>query len=328
MPIRKCENCKKEFTKKSTYDYHIKRKKKCDFVEEIVVDPEEAEIAPTNSAFTQNYSSDDLQEDDPPIVVLKDSKKAEKNKKEHRCGKCKKSFARIYNLNRHIANKSCYTEQDKPILDRLLKEFAEFKKANEKLAKENKELKNEIKKITIQNGQNVSIVSNNKNSNIVNANNHHNTNSNNIIVVNYGKEDMGKIDEADILRCMRMGFQSATQMTELTHFNQKYPENHNIYISSLKDKYAMIYRDGGWQTVIEKEAIHQLYNSKRDYIEDNMEGFFDQLLDSQKKSLRRWLDTDDCSEQIKNIKNNIRLVLYNKRRIPIETHRKMLPLTE
>ena len=60
--------------------------------------------------------------------------------------------------------------------------------------------------------------------------------NNNIVLIGYGKEDLAKIDKKDILKSLKKGFYSTIQLTESVHFNPKYPEYHNVYISNIKDK--------------------------------------------------------------------------------------------
>ena len=43
------------------------------------------------------------------------------------------------------------------------------------------------------------------------------------------------IDNGDILKCLKKGFYSTIYLTEAVHFNPKYPEYHNVYISNIKD---------------------------------------------------------------------------------------------
>ena len=41
----------------------------------------------------------------------------------------------------------------------------------------------------------------------------------------------------------------------MIHFDPKKPENHNIYISNLKNGYIMVYDDGKWDTKNREEVI-------------------------------------------------------------------------
>tara|TARA_B110000908_G_C10091273_1_gene374126 strand:+ start:58 stop:309 length:252 start_codon:yes stop_codon:yes gene_type:complete len=79
----------------------------------------------------------------------------------------------------------------------------------------------------------------------------------------------------------------------------------------------MIYDGKEWTLTRKAELIERLYENKRDYIEDNMDEFIESLSHSQTKALERWLKTDDTHNKIKEIKEKIKLLLYNKRDIII-----------
>ena len=66
-----------------------------------------------------------------------------------------------------------------------------------------------------------------------------------------------------------------------------YPEYHNIYISNIKDKYAMLYDGNNWALTKRIELINRLYEDKKNYIEDIMEEFIDSLNNSQVIALQR-----------------------------------------
>jgi hypothetical protein len=160
----------------------------------------------------------------------------------------------------------------------------------------------------------------NTNSNVQN-NTHCTVNNgtvNNIYLVGYGKEDMSKIDRKDILKGMRLGFNSTLEMIDTIHFNPKYPEYHNVYISSMKNKYAMMYDGSNWTLVMKDDLIDKMYDNKRNYIEENMDDFLDSLTRSQINALHRWLAVDDDHHYVKKIKNDIKLLLYNKRQFALE----------
>ena len=220
-------------------------------------------------------------------------------KKKYKCRYCDDKFTTDNSMYRHMKH-SCQVkkEEDKKknmIFERLIK-----------LEEENKELKKEMKKIKQVN-------------NITNNNNKINNGTiNNIVLIGHGKEDLTKIDNSDILKCLKKGFYSTIYLTEAVHFNPKYPEYHNVYISNIKDKYAMMYDGKEWSLTRKTELIDRLYEDKRNYIEDNMEYFLETLSKSQIRALERWLNTDDEHDKIKEVKDKIKLLLYNKREVVID----------
>ena len=213
-------------------------------------------------------------------------------------------------------------EENKKLL-KIEDEYKIFKKENKLVKKENRLLKQEIKRIkksvkNIKTGNTTTNnTTNNNNNKINNGTINKGTINNNIVLIGYGKEDLAKIDKKDILKSLKKGFYSTIQLTEAVHFNPKYPEYHNVYISNIKDKYAMMYDGKEWTLTRKAELIERLYENKRDYIEDNMDEFIESLSQSQTRALERWLKTDDNHNKIKEIKDKIKLLLYNKRDIII-----------
>ena len=139
--------------------------------------------------------------------------------------------------------------------------------------------------------------------------------NNNITIMAYGKEDYNKIDRVDLLRGLRTGFNSTFNLIDTVHFNPKYPEFHNVYISSMKNKYAMMYDGSDWTLVMKDDLIDKLYDDKRNYIEENLEDFLESLTKSQVDALHRWMEADESHPYIQKIKNDIKLLLYNKRKL-------------
>ena len=235
-------------------------------------------------------------------------------KREYECKYCNKGFTTSANMYRHMKH-SCKIKQQNDtekenILDRLLylenanKELAETsKKEIYQLKKENIGLKKKVNKLA-------KVINNNPRTTNINRGT-----INNIILVGYGKEDISKIDRNEVIKALRNGFNSSVKLTETLHFNPKYPQYHNVYISNMKDKYAMAYDGKEWNLTIKEDIINKIYDDKKNYIEENLDDFVKSLSSSRKNALDRWLETNDEDEKITKIKNEIKLLLYNKRNL-------------
>lgn len=223
------------------------------------------------------------------------------------CEYCDKSFTTTMSKNRHIKN-SCKNKPDGD-KEKIYEQLLVMKNEIEQLKKENKKLR----KI-----QNNGIVAHNS---TINSMTNHGTvnNINNILLIGYGKEDISKIDKNDLLKGIRSGFNSTLKLTDSIHFNPKFPEYHNVYISSMKNKYAMMYDGDDWTLVTKDELIDKLYDDKKNYIEENLDDFIESLSESQKKALERWMELDDDHIKVKQIKEKLKLLLYNKRDVPLKT---------
>ena len=291
----KCSKCDKEFTSKQNLVYH-ENKKVCDRMGKNIC-----------SFCERQYST--------PFSLCRHKKTCKKKNKKDEDRSDKTDDKTCDEIKEE---RTTYNDGDiKEIFERLLK-----------LEQENNVLKKELnEKNNAQNTQNVKkVVKNTKNTqNINNTQNTNNgtINNNNIILVGYGKEDMSKIDYDDIIKSVSYGFNSPLEMIDTVHFNPKYPEFHNVYISNMKNEYAMKYDGEAWTLVPKQEAVEGLYNSKRNYIEENIDEFVGSLSPSKMNALNRMLDANDSHEYVKKIKNYIKLLLYNKRNIVIDTKNKI-----
>lgn len=274
-----------------------------------------------------------------------------REQKKFNCKHCDKKFTTKISMYRHIRT-SCKTKKKEDQEKNKMNEFFSEKKKseiyeqllkleedNEKLKEDNEKLKEKDKIIedlrnvveqfksnkasdtqTINNTNNANTTNNTNTTNNVNINN----GVQNIVLIGYGKEDLSKIDKDELISCFRSGFQSSMKLTDVLHFNPKYPEYHNVYIKSMKNRYGMIYDGQNWNLILKNDLIDKIYNKNMYYIEDNLDSFCDSLSDDQVRALHRWLDIeDDDDERIQTIKDSIKLSLYNKRRIPIETTKKI-----
>ena len=227
--------------------------------------------------------------------------------KKFACKYCSVGFLSKSTMYRHIRKYCKIKKQDdikkEDIFEQLLCAHASNKKKIDMLKKENYVLKKKVNKL-VKEKTTTNVITNINRGTV-----------NNIILVGYGKEDLSRIDRNDVIKALHNGFNSSVKLTETLHFNPKYPEYHNVYISNMKDKYAMTYDGNDWNLTIKENLINKIYDDKKNYIEDNLDDFVDSLSASRKKALDRWLETDDDDEKISKIKNEIKLLLYNKRNL-------------
>jgi hypothetical protein len=191
---------------------------------------------------------------------------------------------------------------------------------NKKLETDNKKLKKDVRVIKATSDK-IAVITPNTINNKCTTNNNINTGTvvnATINLVGYGNEDLSKISKVDILKALQTGYKSTIKLTEAVHFNPDFPEYHNIYISNMKDKYAMMHDGKQWTLTTKEDLISKIYEDKKSYIEENLEEFVKSLHPSRKRALARWLDTDDEDKKIKEIKENIKLLLYNSKNMIID----------
>ena len=170
----KCENCEKNFNRKSNWEYHITNKKRpCNKVKSIIdVDiilqhknsssvssSESSESSNTNSKSSNRHKNltknqTDITDIDKKIEQVQEQMNENDNlyKKLHICRYCCKEFTRIDNLSRHIINRRCeilklQKQQKENIFVSLLKEEEINNDAKTKL--------NELNDLTIISKKNI-----------------------------------------------------------------------------------------------------------------------------------------------------------------------------
>ena len=80
------------------------------------------------------------------------------------------------------------------------------------------------------------------NTNNTNTNNLIINNFNNVKLLNYVDTDYSHLTDTDYAKCVKDCNHCVKTLIEMVHFNKDKPENMNIYIASMKDKYIMVIR--------------------------------------------------------------------------------------
>ena len=166
------------------------------------------------------------------------------------CKYCGKDFTRQFNLIRHI-DKNCRVKKEndnkmEELMTRLIKIEESDKKNKEEIAKLKEE--NDKYKKMINNTQN----------NVVGTQNIQN-NTINVRINAYGNEDSSKITINDYKRILGRGMNSVPVFVEKLHFDKNTPENHNVYISNLRDEYVLMFDGKIWRLKDRDDALQQLY---------------------------------------------------------------------
>ena len=237
---------------------------------------------------------------------------------ELKCIFCDKVFKHRSSLSRHVA-KSCkqnkkenfqqladlMNEKDE-IIEKNLKQINEnnneleiYKKVINKLEKQIDKISNKLQIKNINNG------------NLIIGNQIFNTI--NIQLLNYNKTDYDFLTDSDYIKCLQENNHCVKSLIEKVHFNKNKPENMNIFISSIKGRFIMVYRDNKWQVKTRKEQIDDLYECNELMLGNWFEEYhkkYPHVI----KSFKRYLQNKENDDEfISNIKDEILLMLYNKR---------------
>lgn len=111
----------------------------------------------------------------------------------------------------------------------------------------------------------------NFNNNNINCNNKI---TNNIMVNNYGEENINYITDKVLKKLLYYPASAIPRLIAMKHFNPKYPENHNIKITNIHDKFAKRYKNGKWSIEDKKAVIGELVDDGFAHYDDfkNLKG--------------------------------------------------------
>jgi len=133
---------------------------------------------------------------------------------------------------------------------------------------------------------------------------------NNITLLPYRQTDVSHLTDDDYKRCIKKVNHCVKTLIEKIHFNPEKPENMNIYISNMKDKYLMIYDGANWNLANKKDEINRLYEDKEMLLEEWLDTNPDAEL---KDKFLRYLKNKDIEDCLLQFKEDIKLMLYNSR---------------
>lgn len=182
---------------------------------------------------------------------------------------------------------------------------------------------NKIKKKTSINNTNNT---NNNSNNINNSNNTTNNTTYNFTLNAYGEENRSYITDNDYLKCFDKGIECVDEYIKLKHFNPNHPENHNVFLPNLQLSYYKKYDGLKFIKVLINKTI-------QDIIEDNFMELDDKWYELNEKiehvSLNRYkifinrYDGDERDTILKDLSDNIKLLLNNEKSMPIKIQKSL-----
>ena len=309
-----CNNCKKEFIQKNDLERHTKRKFKC---ESLITDDIKDDIFNSANSAKKQYNTTINQ---PKKVILYNDVY-----NPLKCKNCEKIFARSDNLKKHL-NGRCKTRNNNKIIDLLLQQ-----------QEENKQMKNDIitlttkitdleSKIKVEPSTEIAINKTNITNNTMITNNN--------ITLKFGEENASSIlSKKDIQYIVNAKIDNILPRSiEITHFNKKYPQLQNVYISDKKMQTGTIYNGSKFELKKITNIINDLITNHQDNLFDylNMDGL--DIDDKKREAIDDIIDNfhkmdDSINDNERNKYNefvkNIKLVLYNNKDTVINTQKKI-----
>lgn len=126
-------------------------------------------------------------------------------------------------------------------------------------------------------------------------------------ILPYRNTDTSHLTDEDFIQCVNQP-NCVKHLIEKIHFNPTKPENMNVYITNLKDKYMMIY-DGTWKTE-HKTVLNKIYYDKEYIIREWLEN--DKYPEIKQKFMK-YLNQIENDETLNQMKEEIKLMMYNQK---------------
>ena len=285
-----CECCNFSTPLKSNYTRHLKTKK--------------------HQKVTQSYPKCY-----PKLPLFNESIKKDKTeKKNYICKYCGKEYKHRPGLSRHIKY-SCQKNEDEDLKELVKLMNEQLNDINNKLNESNEENNKKdkmIKKLTTK----------------LQINNY---NTNNVIVtniLNYKDTDISHLTAKDYERAIYQVNDAIPSIMKKIHFNPSKPENMNIYIPNIKDKYLLIFNENEWQIESRSTTVNNLIDDKylilKEWYDENLrDRDINENMDQESyKFLKQNFEKFDANIENEEIKNTIReeiiMFLYNKRNMIIK----------
>tara|TARA_Y100000813_G_scaffold56239_1_gene39469 strand:- start:155 stop:1087 length:933 start_codon:yes stop_codon:yes gene_type:complete len=214
------------------------------------------------------------------------------------CEYCEKQFNFKQSYYRHM--KTCKIKKEIDSEENEMNKIVEM--LNEQLKDKDKKIDELIKKsgntTTINYQQNQSI-------------------NNNFKLLGYRNTDISHLSDKDFISCISHSNFCIPHLIKKIHFDPEKPENHNIYISNIKNNYAMTYDGDKWNLSNRDDLINDILEEKEIIIEEKLEEWLEkgkQYPEIMKK-FTRYLEKKEHDVVLDKIKDEIKLVLFNNRNL-------------
>ena len=146
--------------------------------------------------------------------------------------------------------------------------------------------------------------------------------NNHIRLLNYKDTDLSHLTSMDYKAAINQVNYATLDLVKRIHFNPNKPENMNIYIPNIKDKYVVMFKENAWQIEIRHKEVDELIDDKymilKEWYDENVQDVSEEEYHKLKKNFERFDENIDDMKIRDLVKNEIILYLYNKRNMIVK----------
>ena len=227
---------------------------------------------------------------------------------EFHCKYCGKMYKHKQSVNNHIKY-TCKENKDEDVKELVRLMNLQLQQKDVMLKEQNHEIKTLTNQMEKQAKQIEKLMEKLKVPNITNITNI----QNNIRLLSYKDTDISHLTEKDYISSLKKVTFCVKHLIEKIHFNPNKPENMNIYISNMKDKYLMVYEEGNWNIKNKAQELNDLYESKEMMLEEWLDDEQHKYPDLRDK-FNKYLNNKENDAIMDSIKEEIKMMMYNKKK--------------
>ena len=213
------------------------------------------------------------------------------------CKYCQQNFKFKQSMYKHIKY-SCTKNKTEDLTELVRLLNLQLESKDKQLEKQGKQIETQSKQIDKLMGK-------------LEINGSFNTTINNVNInlLNYADTDTSHLTDSDYKKCIKQVYNCVMKMIETVHFNPNKPENMNVYISNIKSKHIMMYKENKW-ILVNKEELESIYEDKERLIENWIEENKDPELI---EKFNKYLKIDES--KLKGVYDEIKLMMVNNKNL-------------
>jgi len=214
-----------------------------------------------------------------------------------KCKYCEQCYKHKSSLSKHIKY-SCTKNKTEDLAELVRLLNLQLEQQKSELENKNKQLETQSKQIEKLMGK-------------LEINGSFNTTNIQVNLLNYNETDVSHLTDADYKKCIRRVSRCVMGLIEKVHFNPDKPENMNMYISNIKDKYMMVYQNKKW-TLTNKDHLDRVYDDNESLIEQWVQ---ENKYPEMEKFFKRYVNLKKDDKTMQMVTDEIKLLMFNNKNL-------------
>ena len=176
----------------------------------------------------------------------------------------------------------------------------------------------ETRLVKTQNKANPVVIGTQNNNNNTQINN----NTVNVNILPYENTDVSHLTDRDYQRAFNRAAMCVPQILEKVHFDPEQPQNHNVYISSMNNKYIKLHNGKRWNLRDREETLEDLFADAEYMLENKLETWQEEEDPKSERATKKfeiYLKVKETETLYNKIKQELKLLLFNNRSLITET---------